>query len=277
MPDLFAAFASVAWGCSDFWGGLSAKGLDVRRVGVVAQGTGLGVLAVVLVIVPGHPRGADLVWGVIAGLATAFGVMMLYAALAIGPMYVAASITAVVGASANALIGFVGGERPDRLALVGIPLAIAALILISASPTAQRNTVPITHRVVVLATGAGLMLGFLNACFAATSPASGSWPVATSRLVATAILAVAALSRRGSGSWDRPSVGYAAAAGASDAIATASIAYALQRGPLVLIGVLGSLFPVVTVVLARMFLHESMSRRQAAGLACAVIAVALIR
>jgi drug/metabolite transporter (DMT)-like permease len=276
MPNLLAAFASISWGCADFLGGAAAKRLDVKRVGALAQATGLLGIAVVLWIFPADPRTHDLVWGLAAGVATAAGVMMLYRALAIGPMYAAASITAVVGAASNASFGLISGERPSSLAFIGIPLAIASLVLVSASPTSATKLTRTSRVVLVLGAGAGVSLGISNACFAATSPGSGSWPVAVSRLVATIILGSGALALRGSGRWDGIAVRYAVAAGVADIAATASIAYALQRGPQVLIGVLGSLFPVVTVLLARIVLHESMSRKQAIGLVCAVAAVALI-
>jgi uncharacterized membrane protein len=277
MADLLAALASVFWGGADFFGGFATKGLDVRRVGAVAQTTGLFVIALVLVFFPAHPHRVDLAWGLGAGVATALGVTLLYTALAVGPMYVAASVTAVVGAAANATIGLVNGERPDALALVGIPIAITSLVLVSAPAVRRADAEAVSRRVLGLAVGAGLTLGVSNACFAATSVDSGAWPVAMSRLVAAAALGLGALAVRGSGRWDRPSVGYAVAAGVTDIIATISIALALQRGPQALIGVLGSLFPVVTVALARVVLHESMSRRQAVGLVCAVLAVAMMR
>jgi drug/metabolite transporter (DMT)-like permease len=274
MPSALAAFASFAWGCSDFLGGIAAKRLDVKRVGMLAQTAGLVVILISLWLVPADPRSRDLVWGLPAGVATAAGVMMLYAALAIGPMNVAASITAVVGAAANAAIGLVGGERPDGLALVGIPLAVIAVVLVTSRPLGATGRPP--RIVILLAISAGISLGISNACFAATSPGSGSWPVAVSRLVATIILGIGAWTTKGAGRWDPIGVRVSLAAGVVDVAATASIAYALQRAPQVLVGVLGSLFPVVTVFLARMVLGESMSRRQVIGLACAVAAVALI-
>jgi drug/metabolite transporter (DMT)-like permease len=275
MPNALAVLASLLWGSADFVGGVSAKRLDVKRVGALAQGTGLLVITVVLFLVPGEPHARDLLWGLAAGIATATGVTMLYEALAIGPMYVAASITAVVGAASNATFGLVGGERPGGLASIGIPLAIASVMLVSTSPVRVVNSVRISRVVLLLAGGAGLSLGISNACFAATSPASGPWPVAASRLVATIILLIAALAT-GSRRWNATGVRYSVAAGVADIAATTSIAYALQRGPQVLVGVLGSLFPVITVVLARIVLHESMNRRQMIGLVCAVAAVALI-
>lgn len=276
MPSVFAAIASILWGGSDFLGGMAAKRLDVRRVGVVAEATGVVVIALFLSLFPAHPSTTDLCWGIAAGVATAAGVMMFYAALAIGPMYIAATIMAVVGAASNAVLGLLNGERPSGLALIGVPLAIVSLVLVSASPSLGPNSERVSPNVLTLAVGAGLTFGVLNACFAATSPDSGSWPVAASRLVATIILGVAAWAARDSGRWHAIGVRYSVTAGFADAAATASIAYALQRGSQVLIGVLGSLFPVVTVLLARIFLQESMRRRQAIGLVCAVASVALI-
>src|SRR5436190_19520492 len=107
MPNAFAAVASILWGTSDFLGGMSAKRLDVRRVGAVAEATGLVAIALILIVLPAHPNARDLILGAGAGIATALGVLMLYAALAFGPMYLAAYIMVVVGDMSHAAICFV--------------------------------------------------------------------------------------------------------------------------------------------------------------------------
>src|SRR5262245_45810450 len=122
MPNFFAAVASTLWGGADFFGGMASKRIRVQRVGVIAQATGLIAVFVALLVIQAHPQPPDLLWGAAAGVATAGGVLMLYGALAIGPMYVAASLTAVVGALTNASIGLVNGERPGAAPLAGVVL-----------------------------------------------------------------------------------------------------------------------------------------------------------
>jgi drug/metabolite transporter (DMT)-like permease len=277
MPDALAGLASVLWGCSDFFGGFATKSWDVRRVGALSQSIGLVIVAGVLVVAPAHPEASDLFWGVIAGVATALGAALLYQSLAIGPMHIAAPTTAVVGAAMTAALGLIGGERPGALALVGVPLALVSIALIGFSSPGSADAPGAPRLVLLLSVGAGVCLGVFNACFAATSPESGLWSVGTSRLVASTILGAAVLvaprrSARPSGRGIRPAV----AAGLADVGATISIALALQRGSEVLVGVIAALFPVVTVLLARMFLNEAMSRMQLIGLCCAVVAVVLM-
>jgi drug/metabolite transporter (DMT)-like permease len=275
VPNALAALAAALWGGGDFLGGFAVKYLDVRRVGVLAEGVGLCAIAAVLVVAPADPSSADLAWGLGAGVAIAVGLSLLYQALAIGPMHVAAPTAALVGALTNVAIGLIDGERPGITAVIGAPLAILALVLVgSARAEGERHA---SRTVLFLSAGAGLAIGVTNACFAATSPSSGLWPVGGARLVALILLAGAALVQRGASSgWHPKGVRFSVAAGLTDTAATATAALAFQRGSQVLVGVLGGLFPVVTVVLARLVLREVMSRKQIVGLVCAVAAAALM-
>lgn len=277
MPNALAALASILWGCSDFFGGVAAKSWVVQRVGVVVQAVSLAIVTAILIVVPAEPRPSDLGWGLVAGVVTAVGITLLYRSLAIGPMHVVAPTTAVVGATINVLIGVIGGERPSTMTTIGVLLALASVGLVgSSSPRAQPFGTT-SRRVVLMAAGAGLSLGVLSASFAATSPASGLYPVGVSRLVALVLLSVAALATaRGGPVAAGGAIRWAMAAGVADVGATICIALALQRGSLVLVGVLGALFPAVTVLLARAFLAERMGRGQLVGLACAIVAVALM-
>jgi uncharacterized membrane protein len=275
VPNALAGLASALWGAADFLGGIAAKHTDVRRAGALAQAVGLCAVGAVLVVAPADPRSSDLAWGLVAGVATAAGLAFLYQALAIGPMHVAAPATAVVGALTNATIGLIQGERLGVTALIGAPLALIALVLVGSGRREGEGHV--SRAVLLLSAGAGLALGASNACFAATAPSSGLWPVGGARLVAMVILAVSALVPGGTKrAWGATGVRFAIAAGLTDTAATSSIALAFQRGSQAIVGVLGALFPVITVLLARLLLGEVMSRKQIVGLACAVVAAALM-
>jgi drug/metabolite transporter (DMT)-like permease len=117
----------------------------------------------------------------------------------------------------------------------------------------------------------------LNACFAAAETASGLWVLGVSRFVALLLLAVAVVivSQRPAPTTSGGR-GWAIAAGVADIGATISIVLALQRGSLMVVGVLGALFPAVTVLLARIVLHEALGRTQVLGLACALVALSLM-
>ncbi len=277
MPNALAGLASLLWGCSDFFGGLAAKSWVVQRVGVVMQAVSLAIISVLLVVFPADPSASDLGWGLVAGVVSAVGITLLYRSLAIGPMHVVAPTTAVVGAMSNVIIGVIGGERPSALTTAGVCLALVAVALVGSPSPAVVSAGRSSRRVVLMAAGAGLALGVLNASFAATSTDSGLYPVGVSRLVALVLLGVAALvTARDAPVRGEGAIGWSMAAGVADVGATICIALALQRGSLVLVGVLGALFPAVTVLLARAFLAERMGRWQLVGLVCAIVAVALM-
>jgi drug/metabolite transporter (DMT)-like permease len=279
MPAALAVAGSILWGASDFFGGLATTGWRAERVGALAQLVGfIGLVAVAPFVTGAVAPSSDLWWGAAAGVCGAFGIALLYRALAIGPMNAAAPTVAVVSAIVPAAIGLAQGERPSAIALAGVAMAIVAVALVGGASRPGVGEPRATGRVLVLATMSGAGLGLANVCFAATDPASGVWPVVAEKVVSAAALGALILAWRAS---DRPratarAVRLTVATGALDAAATASIAIALQRGPLVVVSVLASLFPAVTVILARFVLTERIGRAQAVGLALAIAAIAMI-
>jgi drug/metabolite transporter (DMT)-like permease len=284
MPTGLAALASVLWGTADFLGGFAAAGWRAERVAGVSQVVGLGLtLALAPVFTGALPPAENLAWGALAGIVGAVGATLLYRSLAIGPMNVAAPIVAVVAAVVPAAVGLAQGERPSAVALAGVGLAIVAVAVVGGSGEPGRadprtSGVRRLDRVVAIATAAGVGLGLANVAFAQTSPEAGLWPVAATKLVAgIALWSYVLLARRPS---DRPAsrrnVVFALWTGVVDAGATMSVALALQRGSLVLVSVLASLFPAATVLLARVVLDERIGRLRAIGLALALAAVAMI-
>jgi drug/metabolite transporter (DMT)-like permease len=275
MPNLLAGLASLLWGTADFLGGLAVKDWSAPRFGILTQLTGLGVVALVIAFFPADPTATDLWWGAAAGVSTSASLVLLYGALAIGPMNVAAPTAAVIGAAVPVVIGLAIGERPGAVALSGVAFALASVALVG-SPQGG-TTLRGTRKVLLLAAGAGAAIGLAVSCFAQTKIDSGVWPFGASKLVSAFVLgATVVLSGRSDGGTPRRSLRLPLAVGIGDSAATISMLLALQRGSLVLVGVLGGLFPVVTVVLAGVFLKERVGRAQLIGLALAVLAVALI-
>ncbi|MGH2673117.1 MAG: EamA family transporter [Actinomycetota bacterium] len=279
MPIALAGLASLLWGTADFLGGLAASGWRAERVAAISQVVGLGILLVLAPVLTGAlAPGEDLAWGAAAGIAGAVGATLLYRSLAIGPMNVAAPTIAVVAAMVPAAVGLVRGERPGALALAGVALAIVSVAMVGGAsapgPTEPRPSI----RVLGLSAASGATLGLANVAFAQTSRESGLWPVTTTKLVAGIILWSVVLATRTSDGPRAPrrNARLALWTGLVDVAATTSLALALQRGSLVLVSVVGSLFPAVTVVLARFVLEERIARVQAVGLALALAAVAMI-
>jgi drug/metabolite transporter (DMT)-like permease len=277
VPILLAGFASVMWGTSDFLGGFAAKGWRAERVALISQGIGLAALLLLAPVVTGAIAPADdLAWGAAAGVTGAIGAVLLYRALAIGPMNAAAPTIAVVAAIVPSAIGLLQGERPSAVVLGGVGLAVVAVSLVGGAGSPGPTEPRASAHVLVVSASAGVGLGLANACFAQTASSSGLWPVTMTKLVAlVAIGAFAAAFVRGSRG-TRRNVRYSVATGCVDVTATASLAIALQRGSLVVVSVVGSLFPAVTVVLARWFLKERIGGLQAVGIALALVAIVMI-
>jgi drug/metabolite transporter (DMT)-like permease len=270
---------AASYGAADFFGGLASKRATSWSVVLLAQYVGLAFLTLLL-LADRHasPTGADLVLGAAASSVGVIGVGLLYLGLARGPMGVVAPITAVGSAVVPVAWGLLSGERPAVLALAGVGLALVAVVLVAR--TTDEETVPATARIarstLVVAVAAGLAFGMVFVLLSHTGDDSGFWPLLSGRLASTtALLVVLAVLRRPMvpGGDTRPIV---VLAGVFDVGANALFLLASREGLLSLVSVLSSLYPAITVVLARVVLHERLLRHQLAGLALALLGVALI-
>jgi uncharacterized membrane protein len=270
---------AASYGAADFFGGLASKRATSWSVVLLAQYVGLAFLTVLLLADRNaSPTGTDLALGVAASSVGVVGVGLLYLGLARGPMGVVAPITAVGSAVVPMAWGLASGERPAVLALAGVGLALVAVVLVAR--TTDDETVPATARIarstLVVAVAAGLAFGMVFVLLSHTGDDSGFWPLLSGRLASTtALLVVLAVLRRPlvPGGGTRPIV---VLAGVFDVGANALFLLAAREGLLSLVSVLSSLYPAITVVLARAVLHERLLRHQLAGLALALVGVALI-
>lgn len=284
LPNLLAGVASLGWGVSDFLGGFSSRRLPAMLVTFISQVSGLAIMVVAVAVIGGEPQTSDVWLGVAGGMMGGVGISLLYRSLALGPMNVAAPAAAVFGTTMAVVSGVIFGESLTPVTMIGLIAAIVAIVAVSQTPDSETIDHAPGHvrRTLLVAVASGLLLGAANVCYSRTAVESGIWPALTARLVATGVLlvpalrALLALRTQADRDTSRGGVGIAAAAGLADAVAASSIFLALQRGSLVLVGVLGGLFPVVTVLLARVFLKEHLGRPQLIGLGFAVTAVILL-
>jgi len=309
---LVAALSALAYGVSDFVGGLRARSAHFVWVALVAQCVlAVGVTGWALIWRPGTPTPSAIAWGMLAAVGHVCGTLMLMRGLSSGAMHVAGPLSAVVGASIPVLVGVVGGERPSSLSWVGIALALPAVWLVAAGG-AQAEPDMAAGPGVAAASGAdagdfggrlhqrthqergasasrvvggvpegardGVLagLGFSLFYVAVTRPdaSAGGWPLIALELTALVLLA-------GVAAWLRPPGRLRDAAsswpmGALAVAATALYFVAAHLGMLALVVVVVSLYPAVTVLLAVLVLHERPTWRQVAGLLLAAGAVALI-
>jgi drug/metabolite transporter (DMT)-like permease len=271
---MLALASSLAYGAADFLGGVAARGAHVLRVVVIAAPASLLVeLLVWPAIGAGFAPGA-VAWGAASGLASAAAFALLYRTLAIGPMSVLSPVTALVSAVLPVSVGLIGGERLSGLALVGMALALAAVVLVSGG-TGVRGLRP-SQTALALAFGAGAAIALQLVCLDRAPDDSGVAPLIVGRIVASAVVLGAAVMLRGHLGDTRPSLSASAAAGALDSLANLAFLLAVRDGDLAVVAVITALYPAATVLLARALLAERIGRTQLAGLGLAAVAVSLL-
>lgn len=279
LPFGLALASGLTWGSADFVGGLMSRRLPTAVVMVVSQGVGL-ILTTVLVIALGEPRpeARFLLAGALGGLAAAIGLASLYRGLAVGRMSIVAPTASLSGA-VPVIVGFLQGERPTPLQLAGMAIAGAGVLLAVRTPEPPGETAPggAGTRGIGLALLAALFLGLFVTSLDVAGEASPLWASLTVRVVSVPLFVVAAVAtarhaRRPTGR----QVGILAGVGALDNGANVMFAFAAREGLLTLVSVLGSIYPVATVLLARWFLHERLARWQVAGVVAAFVGVGLI-
>lgn len=277
MSVILALAAAVAYGASDFIGGLLSRRASFLQVAVVGQ---LFATIATLVALPfttqASPPASALAWGFAGGAGGALGVLALYRGLGAGRMAVVAPISGVLAAALPALAGFVLGERPSALALAGIALALPAVWLVSSVDKATTGGEGATAAGVIDGVLAGVGFGVLFIGLGRAGEDSGLWPVAAAAISSLVVLVIAAVIG-GATRLPSPRVAAGAAAiGGLGATATVLFFLATHRGLLALVSVITSLYPAVTVLLARITLGEQFGRLQTVGMGMAVVAVVLI-
>ncbi|MEU9201444.1 EamA family transporter [Streptomyces sp. NPDC048332] len=271
---LLALGSSLAYGCADFLGGLGARKAHVLRTVMIAAPASL-VVELLLWPFLGASFGAGaLGWGAASGVASAAAFALLYRTLAIGPMNVLSPVTALVSAMLPVGVGLLQGERPGPAGLVGLPLALAAVVLVSAGHGS--GAVRPSRTALLLALGAGAAIA-LQLIFLHQAPSdSGVAPLIMGRAVSSAVtLGAAALMFRRLGS-ERPAYALSAAAGVLDSVANLLFLLAARSGDLAVVAVVTALYPAGTVLLARSVLAERIHRGQLVGLGTAAAAVSLL-
>jgi drug/metabolite transporter (DMT)-like permease len=273
---VLALASAVVYGAADFLGGLASRKTSVFGVVALSQLVGLAALLALLPWLGGPVGADDLAWGAAAGLAGAAGLVLFFRTLARGVMSVIAPVTAVTAAAVPVLVGLLGGDRIGPWAAAGIVLALAAVVLVSAEGglSALRTARPAT---LAPALAAGSAFGLFFVLLDRTSGDSGLTPLVTARLASVGLVVVLALAARQSVRVTRPALPLVAVSGVGDMTANALFLLATQAdGQLAITGVLASLYPVSTVVLAQLLLRERLVGAQVAGLGTAVAAVVLI-
>jgi drug/metabolite transporter (DMT)-like permease len=277
---VWALAAAFLYGTSDFVGGVASRRASALSFLAISTPAGAVIMTVAALAVGGTASATSLGWGFMAGAAGGAGIIVFFAGLAAGPMSVVAPLSALTAAVLPVGVALAGGERLGPTVLAGAVLCLAATVLVSldqrhpGSPGRQ----PVIRSVACgIAAGAAFGLFFLFIRNAAAT--GGLWPLAASRAAGTAIVLVAAARVRRRPMWlsgSRRFLAAALAAGAGDATANLLYLLAIRSGPFALAVIITSLYPAVTVLLARLVLRERMRAAQRAGLAIGALGIILI-
>jgi drug/metabolite transporter (DMT)-like permease len=283
MVTVFALTAALLYGSADFMGGAATRRAHVLSVLSITAPAGLAVVGLAALLAGGPPRAAGIAWGACAGAAGGVGFVFLYAGLAAGPMSVVAPVSALTSTVLPVAAALADGERPGLHVYIGALACVAAIVLVSSGGNQASGAAPVNSRRTVRAVGYGIASGVtfgMFFLFIRNGGESGAlWPVVAARLAETLIfLAAAAGTRAGPVRWRQDGRVFAAALGAGAADATGNVCYVLAThvGLFGLAVVLTSLFPGVTVLLARFLLGERMRWARRAGLVLAAVGILLV-
>ena len=272
VPVAFSLAAVLCWGTSDFSGGYAAKRSDAFLVTVLAHAAGFTLmLALALLTHASYPSASSRNWAVGAGLLGGSALAIFYRALASGDMGLTAPVAAVLGAAIPAAFAMITQGMPGRLPIAGFLLAGLGIWLIS-RPDGSANH----YAGLFMAALAGIGFAGFFVCINRTGQSSALWSAVHSRFASLAIVAVMVLFRGRQGGLERSDATLALFAGCLDVTGTAFFIRADQTGRLDSAVVLSSLYPVVTVLLARVALHENFTRWKTVGILAALVAVPLI-
>lgn len=270
---LLSLCSAVAYGLSDFVGGVLTRRANAWAVAATSQATG-AVLAVGFATARvGDFHAGSLLWGALAGVGSGAGNVFIYRGLAGGRMAVVAPVSAIAAAAVPVLVGLATGERPGILPVIGVLMAMPAIWLVSGGSS---GTSDCHRRDLVNGLVAGLGFGVQFSALGQIPQQAGLMPLAVSQGVSVLAIVLGAVAL--SAPWlprDRFSR-LGAVAGLLAGTATVCFQLAVQYGLLTIAGVLASLYPAVTVLLAAVVLRERIHRSQGVGLALAGAAVALI-
>ncbi len=272
VPVGFSLVAALCWGSSDFSGGYASKRSDAFLVTMAAHGSGFALmLALALLTHASLPSLSSRIWAMVAGLLGGSALAIFYRTLARGDMGITAPVAAVLGAAVPAAFAMITQGVPGRAAVAGFVLAGLGIWLISRPDGVASN-----YAGIFMAALAGIGFAGFFICIDRAGDSSALWSAAHSRFASLVIVAGMVLYRRGQGQFQRRDATLAIFAGILDVTGTALFIRAEQTGRLDSAVVLSSLYPVITVLLARMVLREQFTRWKTVGIFAALLAVPLI-
>ncbi|HEY8168893.1 MAG TPA: DMT family transporter [Candidatus Limnocylindrales bacterium] len=276
----FGLLSAATWGAADFAAGLVTRRLGAFMTVALTQTVGLAG-AVSLVVATGEPMpvSSALAWAIGAGAVGLLGASAFYRLLADGRMSLGSPIVAVIGAGLPVLVAFLLGERLPPSDVFGIVLGLLAVVLVSIpARSATSHDGHLDRRLLLLAglAGTGIACFYLFVDRAAADGAGPWWILAAARGMTVGLVMIGLLAARPGWPDVRGSVAIIIAIGLGDLMGNAFFVLANAQGALSVAVVLSSLYPVTTILLARIILHERLRGGQLVGVAAALAGVVLI-
>jgi drug/metabolite transporter (DMT)-like permease len=276
MASLLALFSSVLWGSADFFGGLLTKKYKAFAVTAMSQFFGL-ITAVVIVIATNGYKAPTLNWngyflpGLLAGIAGFAGLVSFYSGLSTGRMGVVSPIS-TLSTLIPLVVAFIGGERPRAIQFVGIFIVLIG-VFCGSGPDVVKG---LPLKPLLFGLGAALGFGTALALMAQGSKSSALLTMTSMRVVTVTIAALVAIKFRTLGGFQFKDLSLLIFIGITDFMANYLLGVATTKGLVSIAMVLGSLFPMMTALLAFRFLRERLHRVQYLGIFLAVFGVSLI-
>jgi drug/metabolite transporter (DMT)-like permease len=264
--------ASLTWGVADFFGPLKGRTYGALRVLFYVQLGGLIAIAAVVAVRSRGPADSAALLAIPAAISGTLGLYAYYRGMAVGAMSIVAPI-AGISAVVPVTFGIVTGERPSSWQLLGIAAALGGVFLASREPGRGGPKI---------AAGVGLALlaavgfgGYFPAMHAA-GDADFWWASLIFRMTSTSVILATVAIRRPALGIERVQIPLLALIGIGDMLGNLLFAAASTSGLVSVTSVLASLYPIVTVILARLVLSERVARAQEAGIVLTLAGVALI-
>ena len=276
MAIALALLSALSYGVSDYLAGVMSRAWDARLVTAAAQLIGVITAIIAVLMFPGGgPAAAPLLWGAASGVGSALGVLALYQGLAVGSMSVVAPVCGVLTCVIPAAVGVALGDQLTVAELVGIILTIPAVGLVSRQPATVPEGPAAASVLYGLAAGAGF--GLLFVALDQAGSHHGAWPLLPGQAVSLVLVAPFAVNgARHTASPAAKTLAITVIAGVLSGAANLLFLLATRHGELAIVGVLTSLYPAGTVLIARLRLNERWSRPQKLGMVTSLIAVVLV-
>ncbi|MHB1065881.1 MAG: EamA family transporter [Candidatus Nanopelagicales bacterium] len=272
MTALLAVMSSLMWGTADFVGGVTSRRLPALAVYGLSQGVGFVVLGAIATVSGGWSRDPGYwPWAIGASVLGLVAMVALYRALAIGPMGIVSPLVSV-SVLVPVAVSLLRGEQPAPIQVLGIILAVVGILLASGPELSGAESA----RPLVLAGVAALGFGGMYVLMAEGSRHDAVMTMTGMRVTSVVIFAVVLIAVRSVGGAGRRDALPLVVIGIFDAGANVAFGVATTTGLLSTTSVLGSLYPVVTAILAAIFLRERLRAVQYAGVVAAIGGVLMI-